>query len=82
MNIQIQYKQQNPFIKKSEPGQPSRYSDYVDYGLEVLRFESRQGQEMFLLSKMPRPALGPTKPPIQLAPETLPSDGKVAGALG
>jgi len=33
-------------------------------------FEYRQGQEIFLFYKSPRPALRPTQPPIQWVPVT------------
>jgi hypothetical protein len=38
---------------------------------EELWFDSRRGKEMFLPSKLSRPALGPTHPPIQLTPAEL-----------
>jgi hypothetical protein len=34
-------------------------------------FNSRQGKEIFLFSTEPRPALGPTQPPIQWAPRAV-----------
>jgi hypothetical protein len=52
---------------------------YYSVGIEtVLRggwqeFDSRQGQENFLLSTAYRPALGPTQPPIQWVPEAVSS---------
>jgi hypothetical protein len=44
----------------------SRYSDELRAGRPG--FNSRQGQEIFLFSTAPRPALGPTQPPIQWVP--------------
>jgi len=35
------------------------------YRLEGLGFKSRYGHEIFLFSKLSRPALEPTQPPIQ-----------------
>ena len=43
-------------------------------------FDSRQGQETFLFSKMSRPALGPTQPPIHWVPGSFPGSKEV-GAL-
>jgi hypothetical protein len=39
-----------------------------DYGLG---FDTRQGQRIFPLSSVSRPALGPTQPPVQWVPEVL-----------
>jgi hypothetical protein len=38
-----------------------------DYGLDdrAIGVRSRQGQMIFPLSSVPRPALGPTQPPVQ-----------------
>lgn len=44
-----------------------KVSNRLGYGLDGPGFESRQGQEFFLVSKMVRPALPPTRPLIKLA---------------
>jgi hypothetical protein len=38
---------------------------------EELGFDSWQGEEIFLLSTMFRPALGPLQPPIQSIPQAV-----------
>ena len=38
------------------------------YGLDGPGFESRQGNEAFVFSDRPRPAVRPTHPPIKLVP--------------
>jgi hypothetical protein len=43
----------------------------VGYGLDVRGFESRQGLGIFLFATASRPALGPTRPPIQWIPRAL-----------
>jgi hypothetical protein len=52
----------------------------VDYGLDDRWFESWQGLGIFLFTTVPRPALGPTKLPIQWVPEAPFSEDKAAGA--
>jgi hypothetical protein len=37
----------------------------LHYGLENLGINSRQGQQIYFISRMSKLALGPTKPPIQ-----------------
>jgi hypothetical protein len=51
---------------QQQPGQLSRYSDGLRPGID-----SWQGQEVFLYSTVPRPALGPIQSPIQWAPGAL-----------
>ena len=53
----------------------------VSYGywLDGSGFECRQGQDIFLSSKTPGSALGPTQPHIQCVPAFIPED-KSAGA--
>jgi hypothetical protein len=50
-------------VSSTEPGYLYQYSDELRDGLPG--FDSRQWQETFLISITSRPALGPTKPPIQ-----------------
>jgi hypothetical protein len=59
-----------------EPGELSRY----DYGLDGPGFDFRQGQETFLCSTVPRPALGPTHPPHTLSTRVSFTWDKAAGA--
>ena len=49
------------------------------YRLDGPRFESRDGQKIFLFSKTSRRALGSTKPPVQWASKSY-LGGKAAGA--
>jgi hypothetical protein len=44
-----------------------------DYGLDdwAIRVLSRQGQRIFPLTSVSRPALGPTQPPVQWVPGVL-----------
>jgi hypothetical protein len=42
------------------------------------RFDPRQGQRIFPLASLSRPALGPTQPPVQWVPEILFPGGKSA----
>ena len=44
------------------------YSQRMHYGLDGPGFYSRYGLQIFLFSKTPRPALGPSQPPIQRVP--------------
>jgi len=49
-----------------------------DYGLDdrAIGFDPRQGQRIFPLASLSRPALGPTKPPVQWVPGGPFSGGK------
>jgi hypothetical protein len=51
-----------------------------DYGLDdrAIGVDPRQGQRIFPLSSVSRPALGPTQPPVQWVPGVL-SPGVKAG---
>jgi hypothetical protein len=51
-------------IKIYEPGELGRYCDWLRDGRPG--FDFRQGQEILLYSTASKPALGPTRPPIQL----------------
>jgi hypothetical protein len=50
----------------------SSVSIVPDYGLDdrAIEARSRQGQRIFPLSSVSRPALGPTQPPVQWVPES------------
>jgi hypothetical protein len=65
----------NSIIIGNEPGYRSRYRDGLRAGRP--RFDSRQGQDIFLLSTASRPILGPTHPPLKC---DISSGGKAAGA--
>jgi hypothetical protein len=43
-------------------------------------FDPRQGQRIFPLASVSRPALGPTKPPVQWVPGVFPPGQSAAGA--
>jgi hypothetical protein len=65
--------------KPEEPGQHSRYSDWLRAGRQW-GWSPSPGRVMnFLFSTSSRPALGPTQPPIQWVPVAT-SRGKTAGA--
>jgi hypothetical protein len=51
-----------------EPGQHSRYSDWLRAGRPRGRSSSPDSVKNFLASTSSRPALGPTPPPIQWVP--------------
>jgi hypothetical protein len=60
----------NILQNKGEPGWLSRYSHVLRPGRPAFNF--RQGQEIFLYSTAPRPALGPMQPPVQWVPGFFP----------
>jgi hypothetical protein len=60
----------------------SSVSIVSDYGLDdrAIRVRSRQGQRIFLLTSVSRPALRLTLPPVQWVPAVLSLGQSVAGA--
>jgi hypothetical protein len=54
-----------------EPGEHTRYSDWLRAGRPRGRSSSPGRVKNFLFSKLSRPALGSTQPPIQCAPGVL-----------
>jgi hypothetical protein len=58
----------------------SSVSIVSDYGLDDRVIDPRQGQRIFLLAPVIRPALRPTQPPIQWVPGFLSPGVNAAGA--
>jgi hypothetical protein len=57
------------YLHRREPGYLSAI--VLGCGLDDRRFETRQWLGIFLFTTVPRPALGPTQPPIQWVPGAL-----------
>jgi hypothetical protein len=65
------------YLTKKEPGQHSRYSDWLRTGRSRSRSSSPGKVTNFVFSKSSRPALGSTQPPFQWVPEAF--SGRKAG---
>jgi hypothetical protein len=65
-----------------EPGERSRYSDWLRAGRRRGRSSSPRRVKNFLFSTSSRPGLGPTQPPLQWLPGGSLPGGKAAGVWG
>jgi hypothetical protein len=61
-------------IQSNSGSRVSSGSIVSDYGLDdrAIGFDPRQGQRIFSLASVSRPALGPTQPPVQWVPGSFP----------
>jgi hypothetical protein len=77
--IFLEHEINNHFCTSMEPGQRSRYSDWLRAGLPMCWSSSPGRVKNFLFSTSSKPALGSTQPPIQWVPGSLSPEVKQPG---